>query len=112
MTVKPIVARPTARVDINEAISYYLTEGTPNSARRYVNALEEAFLHIARFPASGSPRYGIELNLSGLRSWPLAGFPFLIFYRDAEHHIDVWRVLHAERDIPEWMRDPGTRPPG
>jgi toxin ParE1/3/4 len=20
-------------------------------------------------------------------------------------HVDVWRVLHAERDIPAWMRE-------
>jgi toxin ParE1/3/4 len=106
MTVKPVVPRSRAHLDIDEAITYYLTEGAANSARGYIDALEGAFAHLARFPASGSPRYGLELNLPGLRSWPLAGFPYLIFYRDAERHIDVWRVLHAERDIPEWMRDP------
>jgi len=96
MKVKTVVPRSRAHRDIDEAIDYYLTQGTVGGVRGYIDALEEAFTHIARFPASGSPRYGIELNLPGLRSWPLAGFPFLIFYREAEHHIDVWRVLHAE----------------
>jgi toxin ParE1/3/4 len=29
-----------------------------------------------------------------------------VFYIERESHIDVWRVLHAERDIPVWMKDP------
>lgn len=36
----------------------------------------------------------------GLRSRSIARFPFLIFYMERDDHIDVWRVLHAQRDIP------------
>jgi toxin ParE1/3/4 len=31
-------------------------------------------------------------------------FPYLIFYLVGADHVDVWRVLHAERDIAAWMR--------
>jgi toxin ParE1/3/4 len=38
--------------------------------------------------------------LPGLRFWPLKRYPYFVFYLERETHIDVWRVLHAERDIP------------
>jgi toxin ParE1/3/4 len=30
---------------------------------------------------------------------------FLVFYVEAADHIDVWRVLHTSRDLPERMRE-------
>ena len=70
-----------------------------------VEALEQAYLHIAGQPASGSPRHAHELNLPGLRSWPLQRYPYLIFYVERPNHIDIWRVLHGQRDIPAWLHD-------
>ena len=32
----------------------------------------------------------------------------LVFYVERPEHIDVWRVLHGQRDIPAWMQDPDT----
>jgi toxin ParE1/3/4 len=29
-----------------------------------------------------------------------------VFYIERDDHIDVWRVLHAQRDIPALMREP------
>lgn len=45
----------------------------------------------------------MELRLDGLRAWPLRRFPHLVFYRVEREHIDVWRVLHAKRDVPAWI---------
>ena len=56
--------------------------------------------------ATGSPRYAQELDLPGLRMWGLRRFPHLVFYMNLETHIDVWRVLHGERDLPGWLREP------
>ncbi|WP_435751719.1 type II toxin-antitoxin system RelE/ParE family toxin [Thauera sp. AutoDN2] len=67
--------------------------------------LEQAYTHIARHPGTGSPRFGHELDLPGLRSWVLSGYPYLVFYVERPDHIDVWRVLHGQRDIPSWMQD-------
>ena len=58
------------------------------------------YSHIARHPAAGSARYALELNLPGLRSWPLTNYPYLVSYLEFDDHIDVWRVLHDQRDIP------------
>ena len=35
-----------------------------------------------------------------LRCRPLKRYPYLLFYMEREAHIDLWRVLHGQRDIP------------
>ena len=55
--------------------------------------------------ATGAPRYGHALGIPSLRSWPITRYPFLVFYVEAADYIDVWRVLHTSRDIPERMRE-------
>jgi toxin ParE1/3/4 len=106
VTTKPIVPRELANRDVEQAISYYLSEASDQVALGFVNALERAYQHIGRHPASGSSRYAVELNLPGLRSWPLRRFPHLVFYCETKDCIDVWRVLSSARDIPAWMQEP------
>lgn len=103
MREKPVVARSLAQSDVREAIDHYLAEQAGQSALDFIDELEKAFRHIARQPASGSPRYMHELGLPGLRFWPLRRFLYLVFYVENPNHIDVWRVLHAKRDIPAWL---------
>lgn len=103
MKSKPVIPRELANRDVDEAIAHYLTEGAAEAALGFIAALERAYGHIARHPATGSPRYAHELGLPGLRSWPLTRYPHLVFYVEREGHIDVWRVLHGQRDIPAWL---------
>lgn len=105
MTPKSVVPRATAQRDIEEAITHYLDETGPEVAVRFIDSVEQAFRHIAGSPASGPPRYGHELNLPGLRSWPLGSYPRLVFYMVGRGQVDVWRVLHGQRDIPAWMAE-------
>ena len=100
---KAIVPRSVAQEDIAEAIDHYLREEAEQAALGFVDELEKAFAHLSRQPASGSPRYAHQLDLPGLRSWPLTRFPYLVFYFEREEVVDVWRVLQAQRDIPAWM---------
>jgi len=101
--VKHVVPRARADRDVDKGVAYYLNEDSEQAALGFVDALEKAF---SRHPATGSPRYAHELNLPGLRCWPMSRYPYLIFYVELSDHIDVWRVLHGKRDIPAWMRDP------
>lgn len=101
--VKPIVPRELANQDVQHAIDHYQVEASAKVALAFVDALEKAYRHVARQPASGSPRYAHQLGLAGLRFWPLDRFPYLLFYVEHGTHIDVWRVLHAMRDIPAWL---------
>ena len=106
MTDKLLVPREQAARDIDAAIAFYLEEDGAGAALGFIDAVEQAFVHIASQAASGAPRYAHELNLPGLRSWPLSRYPYLVFYVVQETYVDVWRVLHGRRDIPEWMQTP------
>lgn len=106
MKRKPVVPREQARRDVDDAIGYYLAENADAAALGFIEALRKAYSHIGLHPATGSPRYAHELNLPGLRCWPLTRYPYLVFYVERADDIDVWRVLHEQRDIPAWMREP------
>lgn len=107
MTAKPVVPREQAQRYIDEAIDHYLREAGDRVALRFIDAVEAAFRSMGQTPAAGSPRYAYELDLPGLRSRLLKRFPYLVFYVERADGIDVWRVLHAKRDIPEWLQEPG-----
>jgi plasmid stabilization system protein ParE len=68
------------------------------SARRR-RVLERGRAALGRRPTA-------ELNLPGLRTWQLARYPHILVYVDCPGHIDLWRVLHGQRDIPAWMQEP------
>ena len=105
MKVKPVVPRSEANRDVDEAIDHYLAENAEQAALGFIDALEQAFTHIARHPATGSPRYAHALNIPGLRFWPLSRYPHLVLFIERDDHINVWRVLHGQRDIPAWLAD-------
>jgi toxin ParE1/3/4 len=106
MKPRGIALRPLAPRDAEEAAAYYAGEGGLDLELRFIAALESAFEHIARHPASGSPRYAALARLEGLRFHPLKGFPHLVFYLDAGETLDILRILHGERDIPAWLKIP------
>jgi toxin ParE1/3/4 len=103
---KPVVPREQANRDVDEAVAHYLSEAGEAVAIGFIDALEQTYAHIGRHPSTGSPRYAHELNLPGLRAWPLTRDPYLVFYVERSDHVDVWRVLQGQRDIPVWMQDP------
>ena len=104
MTLRPVILRVLAEQDVEQASLHYLTEGSEALALDFIGEAEQAFRRIGRNPAIASPRHAYELGLEGLRAWPLRRFPYLIFYIEKPDALDVWRVLHGQRDIPSWMQ--------
>ncbi len=102
--MKPLRRRRLADQDVADAVDHYFNE-SPALALRFVDALEQACRHIQKHPATGSPRYAHELDIPGLRCWPLKRFPYLVFYCEGADGIDLWRVLHGRRDIPAWLKE-------
>jgi toxin ParE1/3/4 len=100
----PLVRRALADLDIDEALDHYLGESIA-AAEGFVQALERAFAHIQRAPATGSLRWAHELNIPGLRSWGCTRYPQIVFYMLLPDRIEIWRVLHGKRDIPAWLSD-------
>lgn len=105
MGQKVIFRRRRANDDIETAIAYYLGEAGSKVASDFINQLEKALNNISRQPTAGSPRYGHELRIRGLRQWPMRRFPYLIFYLVKDGRIEVLRILHSTIDIPSWLDD-------
>ena len=95
--------RATAEQDIEEAVAYYRDEGGLETALEFVDALEAAIVDLCDHPLIGTLRFAFELEIPNLRSWSLRRFPYLVFYVPDDDRIDIWRVLHARRDIPTFL---------
>ena len=102
---KPVVPSNQANLDIVEAAEHYFSEGGERLADRFTDALKAAFDVISRHPGIGSPRYAHEIEMEGLRSWKLTGFPYIALYIERGEAIEVIRVLHGARDIPATLVD-------
>lgn len=103
--MKRIVPRVAAERDIDEAADYYAEEAGEDIGQAFVAAVAEAYRAIGDHPGTGSPRYAHDLKIAGLRARKLGRFPFLAFYIEREDHIDVWRILHARRDISAFLAE-------
>lgn len=103
MTAKAVLRREQAQKDVEQAADYYFRQGGVDLELRFLEAIESAVTSIAEHPGIGSPRYAELLQLPGLRFVLVKVFPYLIFYVEREEHVDVWRVLHGQRDIPAWL---------
>lgn len=100
MSAKHLIRLEAARQDERQAVIHYAREAELDVAHGFRQALRDAYGAIGAYPGAGSPRYADLLGIEGLRSRSLVRFPFLIFYVEQADRIDVWRVLHARRDIP------------
>jgi toxin ParE1/3/4 len=102
--IRSVVVHGAAHDDIRQAVGFYLAEGSSRAAVSFIDALEDGLQQIARHPGARSPRYERELNIPGLRFRLVSGFPHLVSYRAEGDRVHLWRVLHQERDIPEYLR--------
>jgi len=107
---KPVVPRVVAEDDLDRACDHYLATAGIDVVVEFLHDFDRAIAHISQFPETGSPRYGFEPGLAGIRFWPLKKFPFLIFYIETVHQIDVWRVIHSSMDIAAELQDPDSIP--
>jgi toxin ParE1/3/4 len=73
MKSKSIVPREAANWDVDEAIAHYLGEDVRQAALGFIKALEQAYLHVGRHPATGSPRYAHEINLPAAETLSVSG---------------------------------------
>lgn len=103
MKAKRVIPRLVAENDLDHAFNYYLDNAGAKVAEEFVIEFARTTRLISEFPALGSPRYSFETGLEKVRFWSMKKFPYLIFYTEEEHYIDVWRVLHGHMNIPEHL---------
>ncbi len=104
MKAKRVLRRAISDRDLATAVEHDVRESGNDVALRFIDAVERAYARIGRQPGVGSPRYAHELSIAELRSWPIRRFPYVVFYVERSDRVDIWRLLHAHRDIPKWMR--------
>lgn len=93
-----IVRREAALADV-EAHAAYLGEYDPRVALRFINAVEDAYGSLAKWPESGVERVFRDPRLAHTRMWVLKEFPnYLIFYQPIEGGVRILRVIHAKQD--------------
>jgi toxin ParE1/3/4 len=102
---RPVIRLESAQADEREAVIRYAREAGLDLSLRFTEALRDAYRSIGDRPGTGSPRYGDLLGIEDLRSRKVKNFPYLVFYVERLDHIDILRVLHAQRDIAAWLRD-------
>lgn len=102
---KPVIRLELAQADERGAVIHYAREAGLDLSLRFTEALRDAYRSIGERPAIGSPRYGDLLGIENLRSRKVKRFPFLVFYVERVDHVDIWRVLHSQRDIAAWLGD-------
>ena len=105
-----IVMRPEARRSAAE-FADYLGCVDAKLADRFLDALEESYDFLRRFPYSGEEWPTSDPRLQPMRCWPVKGFPnHLIFFKVDADRIDVINVLYATRDLTTFFEG-GTRSP-
>jgi len=91
---------PKALFDVEES-AVYIGRDSPESALRFIDAVEATLGLIADNPAIGALRMHDRKGLLGLRAFPVQDFDkHIVFYRRTERGIEVLRVLHGARDLP------------
>ncbi|MGJ0202880.1 type II toxin-antitoxin system RelE/ParE family toxin [Leucobacter sp. gxy201] len=94
-----------ARLEYLSAVAWYAEHSSNDIADRFIDAMAEASHRIVDYPALGSDAYSKALPGAVLRFCKARDFPYLLFYIEIadESRIEVLRVLHERRDIPQHL---------
>jgi len=98
-----VVRRPIVLDDLIEQY-VYLADESIDVAERFLDAAEATFKTLADNPAIGNAYSGELARLANIRRWFVEGFPnHLIFYTFDSEAVEIIRVLHGARDVPEQL---------
>lgn len=106
MADKPIRLRTLAAADLEDAATYYRDHADEQTALGFLDEVQAAFELISSGPGIGSLRYSYDLDIPGLRAFPIRRFDHAVFYVEDDDIVDVWRILHTRRDIPATLEPP------
>ena len=95
--------RASAQADLEAAFNYYFEEANLILAGRFRDEADNAMVHIAEHPGTGSPRHSPAKGKDAIRFWAVKHFPYSIFYIERPSFIDVFRVLHQASNIPNHL---------
>ena len=101
-----------ARQDLVDIFRDHVREAGLRVAQRFFAQAEATFTRLAGMPGMGAPYEHEHPALAGVRVFPVSRFKkYLVFYRPVADGIEIVRVLHGARDIPDLLAE-GFEPPG
>lgn len=101
-----VFKRPLAQFDLIEIGDYLEQQVGLEYAERFLDAAAESFTKLAQMPLMGRARPQLSPDIPDLRQWRIKGFAeVLIFYRPIADGVEIVRVLHSRRNIPEILID-------
>ncbi len=102
--MKPVRITPKADNDIDECCAW-IRKDNPAVALRFLKAVEFTCSSVSQMSGIGSLRYADIPLVHGVRMIKIKGFEnYLLFYLEHEASIDVIRLLHGARDIPDALQ--------
>ena len=93
--------RDAAEQEYFAIVAWYAEASGPTLASRFVDAVDETSALILAYPHAGSQRFDISPQGSTLLFRRTGRFPYLLFYLLHEDRIEIVRLLHERRDIPQ-----------
>ena len=98
--------RQGARQDLVEIFRYHAREAGLRAAQRFFTQAEATFTRLAGMPGIGARYEHEHPALAGVRVFPVSRFKkYLVFYRPVADGIEVLRILHGARDIPDLLAE-------
>lgn len=96
--MKTIEVAPSARKELSATVEWYEAR-SQGLGVRFFEVVDEAFTSIAHAPA-GFPVWEQDERV---RKFVLDRFPYVIFYRELVHSIEVVAVAHTARKPGYWI---------
>ena len=82
------------------AIYRYIHERSPRSADKVLDAIEQSIRSLADTPGVGRYWNSNDRRLEGMKLTTVSPYRnYLIFFRAAEREIEVFRIVHAAREL-------------
>ena len=90
--------------DIDEIAAFLQGRTGPQRAIRFLNEADRTFTRLAGMPGIGSLYDPEAPGLADLRFFPVSRYrSYLVFYRPTPDGVEIVRVLHGARNLPELL---------
>jgi|CXWL01.1.fsa_nt_gi toxin ParE1/3/4 len=102
--MKPVRLTPKADSDVDSCF-LWIHKDNPSAAIKFIDDVEQTCNALAQMPSIGSRHYADIALVRGIRMIAVNNFKnYLLFFTEYETHIEVIRLLHGARDIPEILQ--------
>ncbi len=91
----PVVLRPSARREYDDAVDYYQAQRV-GLGDRFAARVNEVLTRVGR-----SPRMHTTVR-GDVRNAVVAKFPYCVYYRELADRVEVISVFHTSRDPADW----------